>query len=466
MKFSASTALKVSILLGFNLCLMFARAQHNTNSVYSRFGLGLPDAFVGVPHYGMGGVTSPLSDPAVLNPANPASYSFLEVTNLQTSIKGAFTQSTYQNTTSNNLNGQVNQLGMGFKKPASKWAFAVALSPYSAVDYRFSSKDTLSDTLTAAYTYSGRGGINKATLGFSRLFRFGGNTKNADTPDSTLRSLHQLSLGFNSHYLFGNITRENAIAFSQTEHYSTVQNHNLWVRGLSFEAGLQYKVNLTTRRDPQRRIVGGSAMQLGITYALNTNLSAEYSEVMYSIRFAGNTALRDTSYYLKSLSGRLKIPQRIQGGAAYKIYNKTWGTLVIAAEYSMQDWSRYRLEINEDVNLDKGLNTSTGWAAGIEYKPSSDVNNHFFNRLQYRVGYRSRQSELIINDTRIIQTAATAGLTIPVVRSQTKLHLGAEWGRRGTTMNNLVQEDFIGFMIGFSLTPSSFDRWFRQVKYD
>ncbi|MFM9005269.1 MAG: hypothetical protein ACKOSR_07170, partial [Flavobacteriales bacterium] len=409
-----------------------------------------PDAFAGVPHYGMGGITSPLSDPVVLNPANPASYSFLEVTNLQTSIKGAFTQSTYQNTTSNYHNGQVNQLGMGFKKPVSKWAFAIALSPYSTVDYRFSSKDTLSDTLTAAYTYSGRGGINKATLGCSRLFRFGGTIKNADSPDSSLRSLHQLSLGVNGHYLFGNITRENAIAFSQTEHYSTVQNHNLWVRGLSLEAGLQYKVNLSTRRDPQRRVVGGSALQLGFTYALNTNLSAEYSELMYSIRFAGNTALRDTSYYLKELPGRLKIPQRIQGGAAYKLYNKGWGTFVLAAEYSVQDWSQYRLEINEDVNLDKGLNTSTGWAVGVEYKPSSDVNNHFLNRLHYRAGYRSRQSGLIINDTRIVQTAATAGLSIPIVRSQTKLHLGAEWGRRGTTSNGLVQEDFIGFMIGFS----------------
>ncbi|MFM7727241.1 MAG: hypothetical protein ACKO7B_11100, partial [Flavobacteriales bacterium] len=173
MKFSASTALKISLLLCLTLLAVFGMAQHNPNSVYSRFGLGLPDAFAGVPHYGMGGITSPLSDPVVLNPANPASYSFLEVTNLQTSIKGAFTQSTYQNTTSNYHNGQVNQLGMGFKKPVSKWAFAIALSPYSTVDYRFSSKDTLSDTLTSAYTYSGRGGINKATMGCSRLFRFG-----------------------------------------------------------------------------------------------------------------------------------------------------------------------------------------------------------------------------------------------------------------------------------------------------
>ncbi len=466
MKFSATIALKLLHIVSLALLVAVGRAQYNPNSVYSRFGLGLLDANSGASHYGMGGVTSPISDPVVLNPANPASYSFLEVTNLQTSIKGAYSESTYQSAKSSYLNGQVNQLGMGFKKPASKWGIAIALSPYSSVDYRFSSRDTMSDTLTSAYTYSGRGGINKATFGFSRLFRFGGNSKNVEGADSTKRSLHQLSLGFNSHYLFGNITRENVIAFSQTEHSSTVQNHNLWVKGLSFEAGLQYKVNLTTRRDEQRRIIGGSAVQLGATYSFDSNISVDYSEVMYSIRFAGNTALRDTSYYLNSLTGRLRIPQRIQAGIAYKLYNKGWGTVVLAAEYHVQDWSKYRLDISENVDLDNGLSSSTGWATGIEFKPTTDVNNGFFNRLQYRIGYRSKQSELFINDTRIVHTAATAGVSIPIIRSQTKLHMAAEWGQRGTTNNGLVQEDFIGFMIGFSLTPSSFDRWFRQVKYD
>ena len=120
----------------------------------------------------------------------------------------------------------------------------------------------------------------------------------------------------------------------------------------------------------------------------------------------------------------------------------------------------------EDVNLDDGLNASTGWAAGVEYKPTTDVSNNFFNRLYYRVGYRSLQSELTINNIRIDQQATTAGLTIPMIRSQSKVHLGVEWGTRGTTDAGLVEENYLGFMVGFSLSPSSFDRWFRQVKYD
>jgi hypothetical protein len=255
-------------------------------------------------------------------------------------------------------------------------------------------------------------------------------------------------------------------AFNQSEHYTTVENHNLWVKGIAWEAGLQYKVNLSARRDPQNRVVGGSALQLGFTYALNSDLSAEYTEVLYSIRFISNVAFRDTSHFLDAVDGRLIIPQKIQAGAAYKVYHKKWGSFMLAGEYRLQDWSLYKLKINEEVNLDNGLNASQAWAAGLEYKPTTDVSNNFFNRLNYRVGYRSYESELTLNGTRITQQATTAGLSIPVIRSQSKLHMGVEWGTRGTLESGLVEEQYVGFMIGLSLSPSSFDRWFRQVKYD
>lgn len=433
--------------------------QYNPNSVYSRFGLGMIDNPGNVVHFGMGGITTPVSDPVALNLSNPASYSFLEVTNLQTTVKGAHISSTGATAATNYLNGQIHELSMGFKKPTSKWGIAMGITPYSSVDYRFSSKDTLSDTLTATYNYTGRGGINRATLGVSRVFKLGGQ-------DSVSRRVHQISIGLNGNYLFGNIVRENVAAFNQSEHYTTVENHNLWVKGLSWEAGLQYKVNLTTRRDPQNRIVGGSALQLGLTYSLNTDLSAEYTELLYSIRFISNIAFRDTARFLDALDGRLIIPQKIQAGAAYKVYHKKWGSFLLAGEYKLQDWSLYRLELAEDVNLDEGLNASQAWAAGLEYKPATDANNNFFNRLNYRVGYRSYASELTLNNTRIVQEATSAGVSVPFVRSQSKFHIGAEWGTRGTQEAGLVEEKYFGFMVGLSLSPSSFDRWFRQVKYD
>jgi hypothetical protein len=124
------------------------------------------------------------------------------------------------------------------------------------------------------------------------------------------------------------------------------------------------------------------------------------------------------------------------------------------------------LDLSENPRLYSGLANVSAFAAGIEYKPNADVSNTIFNRMYYRVGYRNYQSELSVNGIRINHTAYTAGLTIPIIRSQSRLHLGIESGTRGTTEAGLVEEKQIGFMIGFSLTPSAFDRWFRQIKYD
>jgi len=451
--------LLVLLLIG---ALNGLNAQYNPNSIYSRFGLGLIDNSGNVTHFGMGGITAPVSDPVALNMANPASYSFLEVTNLQTTLKGAYTQASSSTSSTNYLNGQVHELSMGFKKPNTKWGLAFGLSPFSSVDYRFTSKDTLSDTLTANYNYVGRGGINKATLGFSRVFRIGGN----ENSDSSTKRIHQLSIGVNGNYLFGSISRENIVVFNQVEHYSTIENYNLWVKGVTWDLGLQYKVNLRTKRDLQNRIVGGSVLQIGATYGIGSNVSAEYSELLYSLRFSSNFAFRDTTRFVDGQRGTLSPPQQIQAGFAYKVYHKKWGTFTFCGEYKTQDWNKFKLSLSENARLYNGLTNASAFATGFEYKPNADVRNTIFNRMYYRVGYRNVRSELAINGIQISQTAYTAGLTIPIIRSQSRLHLGIESGTRGTTEAGLVEEKQIGFMIGFSLTPSVFDRWFRQIKYD
>jgi hypothetical protein len=469
MKFFDTTVRSTCLIILLLLMKLAAFAQSNPNSVYSRFGLGIIDNPGNANHFGMGGMTAAQSDPINLNLANPASYAFLDFTNLQTTLKGAYITTNDGVNTSQYGNGQVHELSMGFRKPTSKWGIAIGLTPYSSVDYRFTSKDTLNDTLTATYRYTGRGGLNKATIGTSRVFRFGSlfaSDSLKQHNDTSRVKLHQLAIGANANYIFGNITRENYASFNQSEHYSTINYVNLWAKGISVEMGLQYKVNLTTRRDPQRRIIGGSALQLGAVYALESNMGVEYTELVSSLRITGNSALRDTSFFIDEVGGRLIIPQRIQAGLAYKIYNKKWGALMLGAEFKLQDWSLYRLSISEDANLDQGLQSAQGWSAGAEYKPTTDVSNNFFNRLNYRVGYRAYQSELVLKGIRIEQSGVTAGLSIPVIRSQSKLNLGVEFGQRGTLDQGLVSEKYLAFMVGFALSPSSFDRWFRQVKYD
>jgi len=64
----------------------------------------------------------------------------------------------------------------------------------------------------------------------------------------------------------------------------------------------------------------------------------------------------------------------------------------------------------------------------------------------------------------------SAGLSLPMMNSQTfppsKMNFGIEFGNRGTTEENLIEESFVNFYVGFSLTPHVINKWFVQRKYD
>jgi hypothetical protein len=490
MKFSYSIH-KYLFLIALIFAVSNLRGQGNPNSVYSRFGLGQLESPGNAMHFGMGGCASAITDGISLNTANPASYSFLDVTNLQIMGKGGFTTAQNNSTNSKYGYGQFHEISMGLKKPKSKWGIAFGIAPYSSIDYTFVSQNTLSDTLTANFTYKGTGGLNKVTLGTSRLFLIDNRPKNTPfkttildpfsnaiitikqdsigneiSRDTSSYRSHQLSLGVNANYIFGNLSQENLVVFNNSETYTTIATKNLWTNGIIFEAGLIYKTNLTTRRDNQQRIIGGSSIQLGVDYVQNGNLFADYSELISSIRIFNTGALRDTSFQLDSEKGRLTIPQRISAGFAYKIYGKNLGVFMLTGEYRVQDWSTYKLNISAEVNLDKGLKTSSTISAGFEYRPSTDRNSNLLHRMHYRAGFRSYETPLELNDTRILQSGITAGISIPIIKSLSKLHLGAEFGNTGTTANGLVREKYIAIMAGVSLSPSVFDRWFVQTKYD
>jgi hypothetical protein len=471
MKFFFSTKIKLLLLLSSTFLMSFLSAQNNFNSAYSRYGLGLLEAPGTFSHFGMGGLNTAISDPFVINFSNPGSYSFLDMTTLQVSGKGGSSTLDTKDATSKESGGQINELGLGFKKPGGKWAFVVGVTPYSKIDYRFTSTKEINDSLTSKFTYDGAGGLNKAVLGSSRLFKFGLHKANSDSlsktrSDSTNRMVHQLAIGANLNYVFGNINRESVVSFSTTPFLNTYNVMNVWARGFFYEVGLLYKVNLTTKRDDQKRIVGGTLLQLGADYVLDARLSSSFTELSTSIGNISGKVVSDTVQFIENEKGKLKIPQRISVGAALKMYNIRTGTLTVGLDYRTQDWSKYQLNTASDAQLDKGLKSTTALSFGLEYKPSMDQKTDFLHRITYRAGYRTSESALYINETQVIQKGVSAGITIPVIKSSSKFHIGAEYGTNGTIENGLVKETYLNFQVGLTLTPSAFDRWFRQTKYD
>ena len=76
-------------------------------------------------------------------------------------------------------------------------------------------------------------------------------------------------------------------------------------------------------------------------------------------------------------------------------------------------------------------------------------------------GFRYEKTGLIVNSTSINDAALTFGMGLPISGSLSNLNLGLEYGKKGTTSNNLVQENYFNLNLSFTLN----DKWFVKSKF-
>ena len=74
---------------------------------------------------------------------------------------------------------------------------------------------------------------------------------------------------------------------------------------------------------------------------------------------------------------------------------------------------------------------------------------------------RYENTGLIINNKSINDLAITAGFGLPIIGVFSNVNIGVEYGKRGTTAANLVEENYTNITIGFSLN----DKWFQKKRF-
>ncbi len=85
------------------------------------------------------------------------------------------------------------------------------------------------------------------------------------------------------------------------------------------------------------------------------------------------------------------------------------------------------------------------------------------------MGLRYSDTYLQLNNNQLKQYGISFGLGIPLTNSTKSLSMinfGCEVGRKGTTENQLLQENFFNFFVGFSISPAIHEEWFHKRKYD
>ena len=412
-----------NFLLGFLLFYSITNlAQEGTSSPYSFYGIGDIKFKGTVDTRAMGGV-SVFPDSIHLNLQNPASYSTLKY--IAFTIGGNYNTTRFKTNTEqeNARRSAVDYIAIGI--PIGRLGATFGLMPYSSVGYQINSISSPS----MARQFTGNGGVNKAFIGFAYQIN-----KN-------------FSVGADINFNFGSIRTE-SVVFSNQVLYGTKERNNSSISGLNINTGVIYN------RPLNKKVNLFSSLIFTPESSLKTLNSRNISTVQFS-EGAGFIPT-DAGIDVAVANNNINLPSKI--AAAFGLSeNKKWG---IGAEYTKQQFSSYS---NRFVEITSGrFENANRYAIGGYIIPKYNSFSNYFERVNYRAGLRTENTGLIVNNKSITDTAITMGLGLPLGGILSNLNLTFEYGKRGTRAENLVEENYMNFLISVSLT----DKWFVKRKYD
>lgn len=424
-----------ALLLWLSASLNSTQAQNITNSIYSRYGYGT-EVFKGfAQNIAMGGTGVAQKGPWHLNYNNPASNAALKLTAFNAGLNGHYSQQLNTSDTITNKSGSFGYIALGF--PVTKWwGLSFGLLPYSGVGYKVADTTVFSKR-NVVNTYKGSGGLNKLYFanGFNPFKLFS---------DSLMPGF---AIGFSTEFTFGNITNQENKSFvgADTSYYLNIVNnkHTLY-NGFSFLLGLQHTLNIS---DETKLTLGFS---YGLRSKLNNNVSLS-SERYFNTILA--STLVDTAFYKETSQEVTYLPSQYAFGFNLQVGPK----MNYSIEYKVVNWGSD--SISGKLN---NLKNSRTISAGMQYFPNSQSPDGFLRHTYYRFGIKNSSLPFYLNDTQILESAVTLGFGFPLRKAVSTVNIGMELGRRGTTLYNLVKENYFLINVGFTIN----DRWFIKSKYD
>ena len=428
----------VIVLIAFFAIQLYA--QQGTSSPYSFYGIGTLKFKGTVENKSMGGL-SIYTDSIHVNLRNPAGLvgpnikAFNEESRpVKFSVAGSInnvnlvTESDEFKTNSTTFD----YLTLAF--PVGKFGVGFGLLPFTSVGYKLESFEN--DLIQNRYR--GEGGLNKTFLGLGYLIT------------------NDLSVGVYASYNFGN-TKNSVVEFLYDEEnnplqYQTREDNRSDLSGLSFNFGLSYKKMINDKYE----------LVTGFTYAPESTLKSNNTRSLSTITLSltgqefviNNLDVDLEAENLKSTD--LILPSRVSLGAGIG-QPRIW---FIGAEYTFQNTKKYSNPIFSADNT-TFVNASS-IALGGFFVPDYNSFSSYWKRATYRAGLHFENTGLEINNETINEFGISFGVGLPVGNIFSNANLGFELGKRGTTNQNLVQENFFNVNISLSLN----DRWFQKRKYN
>jgi hypothetical protein len=422
--------LLIIILLTVISTINSLNAQNRIHSPYSRFGLGDLQPYSNSQYVAMGGIGYAIGSSTSVNFLNPASYTKFD--SLSFIFEGGMLSNftTLETSTLSQKSNYTSLSYLTFGFPINSWWKAsFGLLPFSSVGYKITDHQVDPNFGNVDFKYEGQGGINQFFIG------------------QAIKINSNLSFGVNVSYLFGTVDKIRSIHPLDSAYVFDVKVKNSITYGnFNFNFGLQYFKNL------KNDYIFGS----GIVFsnAMNSSVKEDYLAYSFSETSSGYEYIHDTSLIAKEsdIKSDIHLPLSLGIGLSLEKRNK-W---LIGADFNWQNWESYTYNDVKD-----SLSNSIRISIGGMIKPNIYSTN-YLKRITYKAGFRYSPTYLKLDGEQIDEFGISFGVGLPLRKSKSTINLGVEIGKRGTTNNGLISENFTKFTIGFS----AYDFWFYKRKFD
>ncbi|HRY98321.1 MAG TPA: hypothetical protein P5550_04615 [Bacteroidales bacterium] len=425
----STRTVKLLLLPVLVLTTLVSHAQVRIGSPYSRFGIGDLSRLTNARNLSMGGASLALRDPVGINYLNPASYTAFDT--LSFVFEGGVANH-LATTRTTDLSATQNYISMGyllFGFPLSKWWKAsFGLLPFSDVGYNIMDSEVHPEAGPLTYLFKGSGGINQIYFG------------------SAFRITPRLSAGFNIAYLFGTLDKSRAVYFSDTSNSMNLRFSNRTTYGDFLPSfGLQYHTEMGKDH----------FLVLAATYGPQSSLEVTDDQLAetFTTGATGIDFVKDTITDERGRKGQVVFPSGYGFGFSLGRSN-VWQAV---AEVRMQNWEDYRY-----FDIRDSLRNSYQISTGFSYIPDHTSVSGYWDKVTYRAGIRYGSTYLQLRENHLSDLGISFGLGLPLRRSRSVVNVGFEYGRRGTTAADLIQENYFRVVLGVSV----YERWFLQRRYE
>ena len=407
------------------LCILFSThllAQEGTSSPYSFYGIGDIKFKGSVENRSMGGI-SVLPDSIHINIQNPAQLAGLKLSGLALGGTYANTKSLSEDQEGKSRRTSLDYMAIGL--PLGKIGIGFGLIPFSSVGYKISkTTEASSQNSGSIKKYNGIGGVNKVFLGFGYSL-----TK-------------KINIGANMQYNFGTIETTGLLYQTDIEN-GTRETNISKLSGVNFDIGATYQTKLKGKLSLFGSLIFTPESKLKLSNTLNI-------QTVPLLSSSGITEIESKS------NSTIKLPSKLALGAGFGEIKK-W---LLGTEVTFINNSVMSNRFNNITN--SSFENSIRYSLGGYFIPNYNSYATYYKRIVYRGGLRYENTGLVIENKSITDFAANVGLGLPLIGTFTNVNIGLEVGKRGTTYNNLVQENYFNISVGLSLS----DKWFVKRKFD